>query len=302
MLNFHVTEWVPTTYQINDTLTSFQIYQSNNTEHFMYQVSPLEKIKYQTDYKQSSHLEEMDRTELNKIKYWISETEKSEDINDKYYFYVNIQLLIWKLFHPDIEVEMVGNKELVEKYYDKLLLLLPNPPNWVHDYEMQEEIILEVSDQYEIISNQCEVEKNENQIILTKCEDNAKIEVKEKGEDTILALEDKTGELKVLEGGNFPWTWEFQILPSKRPEIPEEKPNPPIKEEEEKPNSQPEEKPEDSNDNLNSDKIDKSENLPNQSEYEEEKRVITNVPNTYQSSFEILWLFLFLLGIYQWKK
>ena len=268
MLNFHVTEWVPTTYQINDTLTSFQIYQSNNTEHFMYQVSPLEKIKYQTDYKQSSHLEEMDRTELNKIKYWISETEKSEDINDKYYFYVNIQLLIWKLFHPDIEVEMVGNKELVEKYYDKLLLLLPNPPNWVHDYEMQEEIILEVSDQYEIISNQCEVEKNENQIILTKCEDNAKIEVKEKGEDTILALEDKTGELKVLEGGNFPWTWE----------------------------------PEDSNDNLNSDKIDKSENLPNQSEYEEEKRVITNVPNTYQSSFEILWLFLFLLGIYQWKK
>lgn len=267
-LNYYTDTSIKINYQINQITKNFEIYTNNLTGNLLYTTSPNLTISYQTDYLgEENPLGQIASNTQNKIKKYIKETQNATDEESKIYNYINTQMLIWNTFHPKLKITIEDDTSTLKKY-KHLLDEASITPNWIHNYEIETELFLEIEDIYSLSSKDCKIEKNEEKTHIYDCKHDAIITVKEEGKSKINAYQDSIQKEKIIESGEEGRIWTFQILKKNNP------PKESITEEIEEtifPNKQ--------------------EEIPNN-----QKIVVANVPNTYESQNFCIWYgFLYLL-------
>lgn len=266
-LNFRTNTLMFYEYSVNGTVKYFKMYTSNTTNRLMYTESPLIEPSYETDYLLLENaLDTFDESIQNKIKSYIRETELEQVFATQMLYYMNTQMLIWKTFHPELDVQIEKEYIPLKETNEFMNNNWNKKPEWITDYEITEKLVIPKLTDTKITTTDCKVKEDANNWIIDNCQENAKIKVYEIGEESLKFHQNDS--TLVIESGfsKRQWTFNIKTIPHK-----EEAPN-----EEEK--------------------IEKN---PNIQEKQEEKKIPTltlnNVPNTMENKTNLLNWYIFLL-------
>lgn len=270
-LNFRTNTLMFYTYEVEEKKDNFIIYTSNLTDQLMFTTSPYNPPNYQENYFiQKDGFQSLERSIQNKIKKYIRLTFSAEDFPTQMYYYINTQMLIWKSFHPELQITY--NEEEVIETYQKKLEQQSKDPDWIKDYQIEEELWIETDGQYQFQSESCQIEERGDKIHIDNCSEKAKIKVIEKEEDNMKFYQNNVNLSMIIEASSSPCEWEFTIEKLTKEET----------------SSEEEEKQEEKEEVIEETPPKRVE--PTEKNTEEEKNVleepkkITNVPNTYENS------------------
>lgn len=283
-LNFRI-EKLDYEYKIGDEIYNFKRITNNETERLLYTLSPLENPEFFADYlEKTNDLNSFDLEIQNKIKTYIRASQNIDPTQDDLNLsFINTQLLIWKIFHPEIEIELMQGYEI--KSYEERININHRKPDWISDYEIWDELVLPKNENYQIESHGCDFETNETSWIFSKCQKDAFVLISEIELDNLkfYAIDNLT---KFIESANAPRTWKISISKiENNPSIPPNKeeneslPAPPMKDEDQKPSI--------SNDTPCPEKPTEEtgpyETIFSENPISNEKIKINNVPNTFEN-------------------
>ncbi len=212
-------------------------YTNNENEKLLYTIDARQSFDYDTDYEKiRNDFFIQDESIQNKIKKYIYFTQEQKDMITQIRYYIVTQNLIWKTFHPDLEFT-IHNQEL-EIYQKEMEEQIELVPNWIQNYEVEDELILEKQNNYKLTSKDCQIKEEKDKWIIHGCTLNAKIKVEEMGKEDFYFYQNDR-KLIGIESGFSPCTWTFSItkkIPEKKPTVENENisTDPSIKEESEK--------------------------------------------------------------------
>lgn len=282
-LNFRENSLMSFSYKIEEEEEIFKMYTSNTTNKLLFTTHPKAKPSYQTDYfiKQNA-FKNIDTNTQNKIKIWIQATQNCKEFATQLYYYINTQLLIWKTFHPELNIKIEKQYGSVEDYL-KELEGKSQKPAWIQNQTIKDSLKIPYQENYILRSQNCEINEDSDGWIVKNCQKNAKVEAIENIEDEIIVYAKET-EAILIEAGASPCSWTFQINT--------------IKEEEES--------PKENSPTLNEKELeDNRKEKDNNNLYHGTKTIkITEVPNTYEKKTKhsmILLMVLLIIKIWQKK-
>jgi len=222
-LNFRTNTLMFYEYSNNGENNYFKMYTSNTTNHLLYSESPEKEPSYQIDYQNGTDLLNKLEPDLqNKIKKYIWETEREQEFGSQMLYYMNTQMLIWKSFHPELDIKIEKGFEALSKAEKEMEEKWGKTPDWIKDYEINETLELSKKSDIKLSSTTCEIKENDTTWIIENCEEKATIEIKETKEETLNTW--VTENAFLIESGYSPRKWAIQIInKSSKEEIKEEK-------------------------------------------------------------------------------
>ncbi len=282
-LNFRTNILAFNTYIMEDKTNVFAILTNNINEKILFTLHPNNNPTYTTNYqKEKYNLDELEDSLKEKIKASIYETETAENFETQMYFYIHTQMLIWKSFHPSLNLQMGPEMKeyagTLEKYKVELEKRVNFIPEWIKDYEMEDLLNIPKEEGYNLTSKDCKIESTNDQYIISECKKDAQIIVQETKEESLIIYEN--ADEKYIEGIS-PRSWVLNITRKEN-----------IKEENIEENNVP-----------NEEEQEREENKDETIDQKNESYTITNVPNTKETNQVMIWLTLIIvLNLYLTRK
>ena len=140
LLNYRTNVMYDFSYQFENISKNFTIYTDNLTNHFLYLLHPLKAPSYYNAYLEESDVfDSLPEDVQNKISIYMRMTEEETNLYTQMLYYINTQILIWNSLYSGLEI--MGNISVILDY-EKQMLEKIFVPDWIHDYEFSQSMIL----------------------------------------------------------------------------------------------------------------------------------------------------------------